>query len=127
MRRILLIDDHDANQDLISRYLNFFGYAVEIAGDGKSGLATARHTADELDVVLLDMNLPDIDGWEVARVMKADALVSHLPIIAVTAHAMLGDREAILACGCDDYISKPIDFQLLLDKIELHSKRVPQT
>jgi CheY-like chemotaxis protein len=119
MPRILLIEDFDANQDLISRYLHLFGYDVVAALDGKAGLTKARLERSEIDLVLLDMNLPQLDGWEVARQLKADESTRSLPVIAVTAHAMVGDREKGLSAGCDEYVTKPLDFTVLLEKIEL--------
>jgi CheY-like chemotaxis protein len=118
MRRILLIEDLDANQDLISRYLHLFDYEVVAASDGQAGLAKARLERSEIDLVLLDMNLPQMDGWEVARQLKADESTRSLPVIAVTAHAMVGDREKGLLAGCDEYVTKPLDFNVLLEKIE---------
>ena len=119
MPRILLIEDFDANQDLISRYLRLFGYDVVAALDGEAGLTKARLERSEIDLVLLDMNLPQLDGWEVARQLKADESTRSLPVIAVTAHAMVGDREKGLSAGCDEYVTKPLDFTVLLEKIEL--------
>jgi len=118
MRRILLIEDNDANQNLMSRYLELFDCAVTVARDGLSGLRQAQQDCSKLDLILLDMNLPEIDGWEIARRLKIDEATRHLPIIAVTAHAMVGDREKALAAGCDDYATKPIDFATLLGKID---------
>jgi CheY-like chemotaxis protein len=118
MARILLIEDLDANQDLISRYLRLFDYEVVAASDGQSGLTKARLERSEIDLVLLDMNLPQMDGWEVARQLKADESTRSLPVIAVTAHAMVGDREKGLSAGCDEYVTKPLDFTDLLEKIE---------
>ena len=113
MPRILLIEDFDANQDLISRYLRLFDYEVVAASDGQAGLTKARLERSEIDLVLLDMNLPEMDGWEVARQLKADESTRSLPVIAVTAHAMVGDREKGLLAGCDEYVTKPIDFNEL--------------
>jgi two-component system, cell cycle response regulator DivK len=118
MPRILLIEDLDANQDLISRYLRLFDYEVVVASDGQVGLTMARLDRSEIDLVLLDMNLPQMDGWEVARQLKADESTRSLPVIAVTAHAMVGDREKGLLAGCDEYVTKPLDFTVLLEKIE---------
>src|SRR4029078_7122730 len=109
----------DANRDLISRYLNLFNYDVVTASDGQSGLTKARLEGSEIDLVLLDMNLPQMDGWEVARQLKADESTQSLPVIAVTAHAMVGDREKGLSAGCDEYVTKPLDFTVLLETIEL--------
>lgn len=118
MPRILLIEDFDANRDLISRYLRLFDYEVVAASDGQAGLTKARLGRSEIDLVLLDMNLPQMDGWEVARQLKADESTRSLPVIAVTAHAMVGDREKGLLAGCDEYVTKPLDFTALLEKIE---------
>jgi CheY-like chemotaxis protein len=118
MSRILLIEDLDANQDLISRYLRLFDYEVVAVSDGQAGLTKARLERSEIDLVLLDMNLPQMDGWEVARQLKADESTRSLPVIAVTAHAMVGDREKGLLAGCDEYVTKPLDFTDLLEKIE---------
>ena len=118
MPRILLIDDFEANRDLISRYLRLFDYDVVAASDGQAGLTKARLERSEIDLVLLDLNLPQMDGWEVARQLKADESTRSLPVIAVTAHAMVGDRERGLLAGCDEYITKPLDFTDLLEKIE---------
>ena len=119
MPRILLIEDFEANQDLISRYLRLFDYEVVEASDGQAGLKMARLRRTEIDLVLLDMNLPQMDGWEVARQLKADEFTRSLPVIAVTAHAMVGDREKGLSAGCDEYVTKPLDFTVLLETIEL--------
>jgi CheY-like chemotaxis protein len=118
MPRILLIEDFDANRDLISRYLNLFDYDVVTASDGREGVTKARLERADIDLVLLDMNLPQMDGWEVAKHLKANESTRSLPVIAVTAHAMVGDREKGLSAGCDEYITKPIDFTLLLEKID---------
>ena len=117
MPRILLIEDNDANQDLISRYLELFDCQVTIARDGREGLETALREGQNFDVVLLDMDLPEIDGWEVVRRLKAADQTQDLPVVALTAHAMVGDREKALQAGCDDYETKPIDFANLLKKI----------
>jgi len=118
MPRILLIEDIDANHDLISRYLSLFDYEVVAASDGQAGLTKARLEKTKIDLVLLDMNLPKVDGWEVVRQLKADESTRSLPVIAVTAHAMVGDRERGLVAGCDEYVTKPLDFTILLEKIE---------
>ncbi len=118
MRKILLIEDNDSNRDLISRYLELFEYDVTVATDGQDGLQKARADCDSLDMILMDMNLPEMDGWEVTRRLKADETTRSLPVIAITAHAMMGDREKALEAGCDDYTTKPIDFQNLFGKIE---------
>jgi CheY-like chemotaxis protein len=118
MPRILLIEDFEANHDLISRYLRLFGFEVLGASDGEAGLVKARLERPTIDLILLDMSLPDMDGLEVARKLKADERTRSLPVIAVTAHAMVGDREKGLLAGCDEYVTKPLDFKVLLEKIE---------
>jgi CheY-like chemotaxis protein len=115
MPHVLVIEDNEFNQDLLARYLSLFGYEVELAGTGSQGLELAAE--GDFVAVLLDMNLPDVDGWEIARRLKGDPRTASLPVIAVTAHAMVGDREKVLAAGCDDYVTKPIDFTTLLQKL----------
>jgi two-component system cell cycle response regulator DivK len=114
--RILLVEDNEMNRDMLSRRLQRRGYAIEAAVDGRQALEIARGNLP--DLILLDLSLPEIDGWEVTRLLKADARTSHIPIIALTAHAMIGDREKALMAGCDEYETKPIEFDRLLVKIE---------
>ena len=114
--KILLVEDNELNRDMLSRRLQRRGFEVELAEDGQQGLSLAE--TQQPDIVLLDMSLPVIDGWEVARRLKAGPLTRAIPLIALTAHAMTGDREKALAAGCDDYDTKPIDFGLLVAKIE---------
>ncbi len=116
--KILLIEDNEPNRDLISRYLEIFGYEVTVARDGYDGLQKARADCGSFDLILMDMSLPEMDGWEVARRLKADETTRSLPVIAITAHAMVQDREKALEAGCDEYATKPIDFQNLFSKIE---------
>ena len=116
MATILLVEDHQEIWDFLSRRLKRRGYEVAIAQDGQEGLDKAR--SDNPDLMLLDMNLPVMDGWTVAQTLKADAATKEIRIIALTAHAMAGDREKALAAGCDDYHAKPIDFSQLLNQIE---------
>ncbi len=116
MRKILLVEDNEENRDMLSRRLARRGFEVALALDGAQGVAMARAVAP--DLVLLDMSLPVLDGWDAARALKDGAETSAIPIIALTAHAMAGDRERALACGCDDYETKPVEFQRLLEKIE---------
>jgi two-component system, cell cycle response regulator DivK len=118
MPRILVIEDNEVNQELVARYLELFGYEVVLAADGCTGLDLAGNVDSNFAALLLDMNLPDLDGWEIARRLKANPTTRELPVIAVTAHAMIGDREKVLAAGCDDYVTKPIDFQLLFQKMQ---------
>jgi CheY-like chemotaxis protein len=116
MPRILLVEDHEEIWDFLSRRLKRRGYDVLLAHDGQS--AVDRTRSDRPDVVLLDMNLPVLDGWTAARRLKGDADTARIPIIALTAHAMSGDREKALEAGCDDYHAKPVDFSRLLQQIE---------
>ena len=114
--KILLVEDNEMNRDMLSRRLQRRGYEMLIAVDGESGLALTRSDAPAL--VLMDMSLPGIDGWEATRRLKADPATRAIPVIALTAHAMAGDREQALAAGCDDFDIKPIDLDRLLGKIE---------
>jgi CheY-like chemotaxis protein len=116
MSKILLVEDHEEIWDFLSRRLKRRGYDVIVATDGQKGLDMAR--AESPDVLLLDMNLPVMDGWTVAQTLKADPATKHMAIIALTAHAMSGDKDKALAAGCDDYHAKPIDFSHLLSQIE---------
>jgi len=113
--KILLVEDNDLNRDMLSRRLIRKGFAVAMALDGGEGLAMA--VSESPDLILLDMSLPVINGWDVARKLKADAMTNHIPIIALTAHAMDGDREKALAAGCNEYETKPIEFKQLLGKM----------
>ncbi len=115
MARILLVEDNEMNRDMLARRLMRHGHTVLIATDGAEGIASARDEAP--DIVLMDMSLPVIDGWDAARRLRDDAATAGLPIIALTAHAMAGDRERALAAGCDDYDIKPLDLPRLLGKI----------
>ncbi len=115
MPRILLVEDNEMNRDMLSRRLMRKGFEVELAVDGQAGLDHAQGHRPEL--ILLDMDLPVVDGWEVARRLKGDASTRAIPIIALTAHAMVGDRERALDAGCDDYDTKPVEFKRLLAKI----------
>src|SRR5918993_5627149 len=114
MPRILLIDDNAENRDWLSRRLERRGFEVLLAVDGKAGVAKAL--AEKPDLVLMDMNMPQVDGWEATRQVKA--AMPALPIIALTAHALAGDRERALNAGCTDYHTKPVDFPNLLSQIE---------
>jgi CheY-like chemotaxis protein len=115
MNRILLVEDNEMNRDMLGRRLRRRGFEVEVAVDGREGIE--RCEALMPDLVLMDMSLPVIDGWEATRRIKADARLKDIPVIALTAHAMNGDREAALAAGCDDYDTKPIDLERLIGKI----------
>ena len=116
MTRVLLVEDHEEIWDFLSRRLKRRGFDVVLATDGKEGLEKAR--SEGPDVMLLDMNLPVMDGWTAAETLKSDPATAKLPIIALTAHAMSGDKEKAIAAGCDDYHAKPIDFSKLLTQIE---------
>jgi CheY-like chemotaxis protein len=116
MPKILLVEDNEMNRDMLSRRLVRKGYEVDIAVDGRDGVSKAL--GGGYDLVLMDMSLPEIDGWEATRRLRADPITRSLPIIALTAHAMAGDREKAIEAGCDDYDSKPVEFPRLLEKIE---------
>ena len=116
MAKLLLVEDTPEIWDFLSRRLGRRGHEVVLAHDGEAGLVSAREARPE--VILLDMNLPIKDGWTVARELKADPATSAIPIIALTAHALAGDREQALAAGCDDYHPKPVDFSRLLTQID---------
>lgn len=123
MPRILLVEDNEINRDMLSRRLARRGYDVVIAEDGQQGVELAGTAAP--DVILMDMSLPVIDGWEATRRLKADEATKRIPVIALTAHAMAGDREQALAAGCDDYDTKPIELPRLLGKIERFTGAAP--
>jgi CheY-like chemotaxis protein len=116
MATILYIDDTENNRILVTRRLEKKGYQVITAQSAAEGLAVARAQAP--DLILMDLGMPDIDGWNATRHLKADAQLSSTPIIALTAHAMRGDREKALDAGCDEYETKPFDFPRLFEKIE---------
>ncbi|MGE5124971.1 MAG: response regulator [Betaproteobacteria bacterium] len=116
MAKILLVEDDDLNRDMLSRRLQRRGHEVLLAADGMQAILMAE--SETPDLVLLDMSLPVIDGWEVARRLKASPTTARVPVVALTAHAMAGDRERALAAGCDDYDTKPIDFPQLLARLE---------
>ena len=116
MTRILLVEDNEMNRDMLSRRLSRRGFEVLIAENGQSGVDLT--VSERPDLVLMDMSLPVMDGWEATRRLKADPDTSAIPIIALTAHAMASDRELALEAGCDDYDSKPVDLPRLLRKIE---------
>ena len=117
MAKILLVEDDELNRDMLSRRLMRRDYEVVIAEDGEQGVAMA--SGEKPDLILMDLSLPVMDGWESTRRLKADPLTKSIPVIALTAHAMPGDREKSLEAGCDDFETKPVEFQRLLDKIEM--------
>jgi two-component system cell cycle response regulator DivK len=114
--KVLLVEDNEMNRDMLSRRLQRRGWEVVIAVDGVHGLAMAA--SEQPALVLMDMSLPVMDGWEATRRLRADPALAHLPVIALTAHAMSGDRERALEAGCDDFDTKPVEFDRLLAKIE---------
>jgi two-component system cell cycle response regulator DivK len=117
MTRVLYVEDNEDNVYLLKMRLELIeGYDIAVAKDG--GEALEQVTADPPDLILMDLNLPGIDGWEATRRLKADAKTKAIPVIALTAHAMAGDREKALAAGCEDFDTKPIDFERLLDKMK---------
>jgi two-component system cell cycle response regulator DivK len=116
MTRLLLVEDNEENRDGLSRRLCRKGFAVLLAVDGRQGIESARTRAP--DLILMDMSLPVLDGWEATRLLKSDPATSHIPVIALTAHAMAGDRAKALEAGCDDYDTKPVEFTRLLAKIQ---------
>jgi CheY-like chemotaxis protein len=115
MAKILLVEDNEMNRDMLSRRLERRGYEVVVAVDGEDGVA--RATAEAPDVIVMDLSLPGIDGWEATRRLKAAEGTRQIPVVALTAHAMAGDREKALAAGCDDFDTKPVDLKRLLEKI----------
>ena len=117
MAKILLVEDNEMNRDMLSRRLERRGYQVLIAEDGVAGVTLARTQSP--DLILMDMSLPVMDGWEATRQIKADPDTKIIPVIALTAHAMAGDEEKALAAGCNDYETKPVDLPRLLGKIEI--------
>jgi len=116
MPKILLVEDNEMNRDMLSRRLVRAGYEVTVAEDGERGVEMA--TSDRPDLILMDMSLPVIDGWEATRRIKATPELRKIPIIALTAHAMATDRAKALEAGCDDYDTKPIELQRLLGKVQ---------
>ena len=115
MPKILLVEDNELNRDMLSRRLKRRDYDVEMAVDGQEGVDLTRSLMP--DLVLMDMSLPIIDGWTATGILKRDYSTSHIPIIALTAHAMEGERQKCLEAGCDDFDTKPIEFKRLLEKI----------
>jgi two-component system cell cycle response regulator DivK len=116
MAKILLVEDNEMNRDMLSRRLARKGYEVVIAVDGQQGIDMAR--SETPDLILMDMSLPVLDGWAATRELKAAAETKAIPVIALTAHAMVGDREKAVEAGCDDFDTKPIEFPRLVEKIE---------
>ena len=121
MTKILLVEDNEMNRDMLSRRLIRKGYEVVMALDGRQAVEMA--TGENPDLIIMDMSLPVIDGWEATRQVKAAPATRAIPVIALTAHAMAGDREKAIEAGCDDYDSKPIDLPRLLGKITMLLER----
>jgi len=116
MPKVLLVEDNEMNRDMLSRRLQRRGYDVVMAVDGQQGVDMAA--SERPDIILLDMSLPVIDGWEAARRIKSADATRTIPLLALTAHAMAGDKEKALAAGCDDYDTKPVELQRLLGKMQ---------
>ncbi len=116
MHRILLVEDNEMNRDMLSRRLSKRGYEVSIAVDGAEGVEKAR--SEKPDLILMDMSLPVMDGWEATRVLKSEEGTRSIPVIALTAHAMAGDRDKALEAGCDAYETKPVELPSLLAAME---------
>ena len=121
MTRILLVEDNELNRDMLSRRLQKRGYDIVMAVDGETGVTMAQSEAP--DLILMDMSLPGIDGWEATRILKSSPATRHIPIMALTAHAMASDRDKALAAGCDEFDTKPIDLPRLLQKIATLAKQ----
>lgn len=118
MARILLVEDNEMNRDMLSRRLERKGYEILLAVDGGEGVAMAK--SQQPDLILMDMSLPVLDGWEATRAIRAETSTQAIPIIALTAHAMDGERAKALEAGCNDFDTKPVDLARLLEKIEQH-------
>ena len=116
MSRILLVEDNELNREMLTRRLTHRGHEVMLAADGRQGVDMAR--AGKPDLVLMDLSLPVIDGWQAARILKDDATTRGIPVVALTAHAMLGDRAKALEAGCDAYATKPVDLPSLMRMID---------
>jgi CheY-like chemotaxis protein len=123
MAKILLVEDNEMNRDMLTRRLEKRGYVVFCAVDGAAGVARAQQADDRPDLILMDMSLPIMDGWEATRRLKADPATAAIPIIALTAHAMIADRDKALEAGCDDFDTKPVELPRLLGKIEVLLKQ----
>ena len=115
MTLILIVEDNELNRDMLRRRLERRGFDVAVAGDGEAAVAAVRERRP--DLVLMDMSLPDVDGWEATRRLKADEATRSIPVVALTAHAMPDDRERALDAGCDDFATKPVDFDALIEKV----------
>jgi len=125
MAKILLVEDNEMNRDMLSRRLERKGFAVVVAVDGAEGLLKAK--SEGPDLILMDMSLPVVDGWEATRRLKADEATRHIPVIALTAHAMASDEQKAREAGCDDFDTKPIELTRLLGKIQARLEGAPGT
>jgi CheY-like chemotaxis protein len=125
MPKILLVEDNELNRDMLSRRLERKGYSVAMAVDGQQGVNMAA--SETPDLILMDMSLPVLDGWEATRRIKTDETTRHIPIIALTAHAMQGDEDKAKEAGCDDYDTKPVELPRLLEKMAKLLGRAPAT
>lgn len=121
--KILLVEDNEMNRDMLSRRLERKGFQVAIAVDGAQGLVMAISEAP--DLILMDMSLPEVDGWEATRRLKASPQTQPIPVLGLSAHAMTGDREKAMQAGCDDYDTKPVDFTRLMGKIQTLLDKTP--
>jgi CheY-like chemotaxis protein len=115
MAKVLLVEDNEANRDMLARRLQRRGFEVVFAVDGAEGVAKSK--TEHPDIVLMDMSLPVMNGWEATRAIKADVNTKHIPVVALTAHSMAGDREKAMEAGCDDYDTKPVELPRLLEKM----------
>ncbi|MGA9407743.1 MAG: response regulator [Bacteroidota bacterium] len=115
MAKILVVEDNEINRDMMVRRLQRRGYTIVTAVDGQQGVTTAR--SEKPDLILMDMSLPVLDGWEATRQIKNDQSLKDIPVIGLTAHAMVGDRDKALQAGCDDYATKPVEFEKLVELI----------
>jgi two-component system cell cycle response regulator DivK len=116
MAKILLVEDNEMNRDMLARRLVRRGFEVVVAVDGQAGVELARQELP--DLILMDLSLPVMDGWEATRKLKADDATKHIPVVALTAHAMTGDREKALEAGCDEFDTKPVELTRLLEKVD---------
>ena len=123
MAKILIVEDNEPNRDMLSRRLERRGFEVVVAVDGAEGVAKSK--SEHPDIVLMDMSLPVMNGWEATRAIKADPATSAMPVIALTAHSMPGDREKAMEAGCDDYDVKPVDLPRLLEKMAAFGVSAP--
>ncbi|MCX7920020.1 MAG: response regulator [bacterium] len=116
MVKILLVEDDEMNRDMLQRRLERRGYTIVVASDGEQALRMVKQESP--DLILMDMSMPVMDGWQATRLLKSDETTKHIPILGLSAHAMVSDREKALDAGCDDYDTKPIDLTRLLEKIQ---------